>query len=345
VGSKRARKGFYKRGGIWWYRTDPVEGVPRSTRSKTLEGAEEWLKERERRASSPSYTASHQETLGDWVERMLADKAQLRSGDTLTFYKQKCGHLIRFFGADCPLVRINSASVHDYKNARFAEGAHHYTISKEFTALRQVLKRAARAEVYSYDMSKLFPEEFGHGYTPRETVLTPEAEAALRRELEPEQWAAVAFILGTGARSKELFKAQPGDWNRDAGAVLLRGTKTAMSNRTIPVLSIAKQYLEEAFAHVPFTTLTPSGLRHALLRVAKKHGLDHISPNDLRRTCATRLIEAGCEPYFVSRITGHTDLRMLKKVYDRSALSAIAETLESQLATRKAHRDGQKGGA
>lgn len=345
MGSKRGRKGFYKRGGIWWYRTDPVEGLPRSTKSKTVEGSNEWLAERERLAANPSYAAAHQETLGEWVKRMLADKEQLSRPETLRFYREKCGHLVRFFGQDCPLVRINASAVDDYKNTRFGEGAHHYTISKEFTALRQVLKKAARAEVYSYDLTKLFPAEFGHGYTPRETVLTPEAEAVLRRELDPEHWAAVAFILATGARSRELFKAQQSDWNRDAGTVVLRGTKTKLSHRVIPALSVTKPYLEQAFAHVPFANLTPSSLRHMLLRVAKKHGLAHISPNDLRRTCATRLIEAGCEPYFVSRITGHTDLRMLKRVYDRSALETITESLESQMAARKAHRDGRKGDA
>lgn len=327
MGTKQ-EKGLYKRGGIWWCRTDPVEGVPRSTKSKTRAGAKEWLQERERRAANPSYAASHEETLKVWVGKMLADKEQLKSEATLRFYKQKSGHLLRIFGEECPLVRINSDAVDDYKNKRFAEGAHHYTISKEFNALRQTLKKAARASVYAHDLATLFPSEFGLGYSPRETVLSPEAEEVMRRELPPERWGAVAYILGTSARLGELMRAEPGDWDKAKGTVLIRGTKTEKSRRVIPVLSVTRAYLEAAQPYLPFQW---PRMAKDLAEFCVKWKLPHVSPNDLRRTCATRLIEAGCEPYFVSRITGHSDLKMLKKVYDRSTVESVGERMERQL--------------
>lgn len=336
-----SRKGLYKRGGRWWCYSDPVEGGRVSTGSKTREGAEEWLRERERRAANPAYAASHTETLGKWVKRMLADKQQLSSASTLDFYTEKSGHLLRVFGADCPLVAINADAVDAYKNQRFAEGAAHYSISKEFTALRQTLKKATRAAVYTHDMSNLFPMDFGHGYKPRETVLSLETEAQLKALLPPHQWGALAFILATSARFGEMLRAQPGDWDRERGTVLIRGTKTDESYRTIPVLSVMVPYLEEAEPHMPFDF---ASLTQKLTKLSKRHGLPRITANDLRRTCSTRLIEGGADPYHVTRITGHTDTKMLKKVYDRSRVDAAAEALEGQLSARAEQRARRQSG-
>jgi len=270
---------------------------------------------------------------------MLADKEQLKSAATLKFYQQKSGHLLRIFGEDCPLVNISATAVDDYKNQRFAESAHHYTISKEFNALRQTLKKAARAGVYAHDLATLFPSEFGLGYEPRETVLSLEAETVLKRELSPEHWGAVAYILGTSARLGELMRAEPGDWDPEKGTVLIRGTKTEKSWRVIPVLSITKSYLEDANPYLPFKW---PRMAKDLSDLCVKHGLPHISPNDLRRTCATRLIQAGCEPYFVSRITGHTDLKMLKRVYDQSDVASVTDAMEGQLAARASRKKATK---
>lgn len=335
------RKGLYKRGGRWWCYSDPVGGGRVSTGAKTLEGAQEWLRERERRAANPAYSASHSETLGKWVTRMLADKQQLSSPSTLEFYAEKSGHLLRLFGEHCPLVSINADAVDRYKNQRFEEGAAHYTISKEFTALRQVLKKAARAEVYGGDLSTLFPLDFGHGYKPREQVLSLEVEAELKRLLPPHQWAAVAFILATSARLGEMLRAQPGDWDRERGTVLLRGTKTEQSHRVIPVVSVMVPYLEQAEPFMPFDF---ASITHKLAKLSKRLGVPKLNCNDLRRTCSTRLIEGGADPYHVSRITGHTDLQMLRKVYDRSRVDAAGEALEGQLAARAEQRAKRKVG-
>jgi integrase len=335
------RKGLYKRGNRWWCYVDPVEGGRVSTGAKTLEGAQEWLRERERRAANPAYSASHTETLGKWVKRMLADKQQLSSPSTLDFYTEKSGHLLRLFGEHCPLVSINADAVDRYKNQRFEEGAAHYTISKEFTALRQTLKKAARAEVYAGDLSTLFPLDFGHGYKPREQVLSLEVEAELKRLLPPHQWGAVAFILATSARLGEMLRAQPGDWDKERGTVLLRGTKTESSHRVIPVVSVMVPYLEAAEPFMPFDF---ASITQKLTKVSKRLGVQRITANDLRRTCSTRLIEGGADPYHVSRITGHTDLQMLRRVYDRSRVDATGEALEGQLAARAAARAARKVG-
>jgi integrase len=329
------RRGIYKRGGLYWLRTDPVEGTPKSTRSKTLEGAREFLAERERLASNPAYTAAHQTTLGVWVSRMLANKEQGRAPATALFYRQKAGHLLRLIGATTPLARINSMVVEDYKNRRFAERAHHYTISKEFNALRQTLKMASYAGQYPFNIQQLFPLEFGLGYTPRDTVLPREQEAILKLACTPTQWAHVAFILGSSARYSELFAAQPSDYDRDTKTLRLRGTKTEGSDRVIPVIGSLRHYIVEAFEHLPFGW---RAITSQLPAICKRAGIARLTPNDLRRTCATRLVEDGVNPYDVIKLTGHVDTKMLKRVYDRSKVESVGAAIEQQIQASKQAR-------
>ncbi len=324
-----SKRGIFKRGGIYWLRTDPITKKPKSTKSKTVRGAEEFLKEREQRAANPSYAAAHQTTLKEWAEKMMQEKAHTRSPETVRFYQPKVGHLLRFFGEDSPLSNITPKTVDEYLAQRRDEGAHHYTISREFTALRQILKRAKRARVYAEDLDTLFPDGFGHGYKPRQTVLMPDAETVLREVLKAEQWACVAFILATSARFGELTRAMPEDWDPEKSLCVLRGTKTKASARTVPVVSLVRHYMDEAAPHLPFNW---SKMSQQLPRICERHELPRVTPNDLRRTLATRLIEAGVDPYLVAKITGHVSLKMLREVYDRATPERTLAAIEAQIA-------------
>jgi integrase len=323
-------RGIYKRGGIYWLRTDPVAGRPISTKSKTLKGATEFLAEREQLANNPAYAASHAATLKDWVGKMLTEKGHTRSEGTLRFYGPKVGHLLRLFGEDASLSSITPGSVDAYLARRRDEGAHHYTISKEFTALRQVLKMAKRARAYSEDLTTLFPLGFGHGYEPREAILLPEHEATLRANLEAPRWACVAFILATSARLGELQRATKPDWDEARALFALHGTKTEKSRRVVPILSVTRGYLDEALPHLPFAW---PKMTQQLPLLCERIGIPRVTPNDLRRTCATRLIEAGADPYLVAKITGHVDLKMLREVYDRSSPEKVRAAIEAQIAS------------
>lgn len=325
-------RGIYKRGGIHWLRTDPVTGRPISTKSKTLKGATEFLTERERLAGNPAYAASHEATLQGWVEKMLLEKTHTKSEETVEFYRQKSGHLLRLFGEDVKLASITPGSVDEYLSRRRQEGAHHYTISKEFTALRQVLKMAQRARVYPENLATLFPLGFGHGYVPRDAVLLREHEPALRAALEPHQWACVAYIMATSARLGELLRARPSDWDADRELVTLRGTKTPTSRRIVPILSLTRGYLVEALPHLPFRW---DSITQQLPIICERIGIPRVTPNDVRRTCATRLIEAGADPYLVTKITGHVDLGMLRRVYDRSRPERVRAAIEAQIAMQE----------
>ena len=62
-------------------------------------------------------------------------------------------------------------------------------------------------------------------------------------------------------------------------------------------------------------------------------GYQRATPNDLRRTLATWLRAAGAEASLVAEVLGHTDSRMVERVYGRLSPAQLAAALESRLAS------------
>jgi integrase len=63
------------------------------------------------------------------------------------------------------------------------------------------------------------------------------------------------------------------------------------------------------------TPLDPSNLRRTVKAVCDKAKVTPISPNEFRHTAATLMCEAGVPMQQAADVLGHTDMRMLIKVY------------------------------
>ncbi len=63
-----------------------------------------------------------------------------------------------------------------------------------------------------------------------------------------------------------------------------------------------------------------------------------LSPHELRHTRATLWIAQGMDPYMVARLLGHSDLKMLTKIYDHTSI----ETLRKSLLSAKARKSKGK---
>lgn len=53
-----------------------------------------------------------------------------------------------------------------------------------------------------------------------------------------------------------------------------------------------------------------------------------LSPHELRHTRATLWIAQGMDPYMAARLLGHSDLKMLTKIYDHTSLETLRTALE-----------------
>ena len=320
--------GLFKRNGIWQIRTDPITGRCKSTGKRDKKAAEEFYRHRERLRVSPDYAAATKATFGEWREKMIAEKRRTKAEATVTFFTQKSGHYSRIWGDGLKLSDIGPALVDDYRQQREAEDASHYTLFHEFGALRNILRMAKRAGCYTGDLMTLFPLNYGTGYKPRETVLTVEHEAMMKCRLKPHQWAAVAFILATSARRGEMWRARREDWDAVDNVMYLRGTKTAGSARHVAVYQRNLHYMTDALEHMPFHW---PGISQELPAYCERWGIQRYTPNDLRRTYATRLAERGLSGDWIRRDTGHSNTKMLDKVYDRSGIRERRAAAEKQM--------------
>lgn len=338
MGRRRLESHLYRRpdSRVWWcwYYDEQGRLQRRSTRSATREGAEAALAELERRARDPSYRASHSATLSRALEDLLAERRDVRkrAGGTLHMYRVKAGHLVRVLGDSRPLGTIGARDVDAYVTTRLEEGAARSTVSKELTTLRAALKLAKRYGAFPGDVAEVMPT-FSAEYKPRRRFLSPDEVSALLAQLEPDRAARVAFIVATAARWGESDRARREDIT--ATSVRLRGTKTAGSAREVPILpdSLApmRRLLDHAKRHgggAAGLLLRPWGnVRRDLHAACERAGLPPCSPNDLRRTMATWLRARGVAPQLIGAFLGHTDGRMVERVYGRLPPAELAAAM------------------
>jgi hypothetical protein len=89
-------------------------------------------------------------------------------------------------------------------------------------------------------------------------------------------------------------------------------------------------------------------VRRDLAQACDRAGIEPCTPNDLRRTCATWLRQAGAAPDLIAPVMGHADTRMVERVYGRMPIddlerrlaAAIGQTDCSAFATDSAKTPG-----
>lgn len=304
-------------------RTDPITSKQRSTGCRDLDAARLVRAARERAASDPAYAAETSARLSTECRRFMNARAEI--GKAGTFYEQKLGHWCRIFGDAATLRTVGTPGSFDaFVSQRRAEGASDHTISKEVRCALTVLRFSKRSGLYAGDLSVLRPTDLTAGYVPRKRALSPSELVALLGDLAPERWAFVALIVGLGLRRGEAMAITPAHVDLVRGIVSVPGTKTAGARRDIPVLTPFLGIVTKAAASLP---LAPWGNYLRDLRVACKHaGIEPVTANDLRRTHATLLRQAGVERDVVRRLLGHSPgSAMLETVYDQPKPLELAE--------------------
>jgi integrase len=301
-------------------------------------------------------------------DRKEQAKAGRKSSSTVSFYEGKVGHWGRVLETDSsgrrtpfPLAKLEARDVDSYISTRREEGVTESTIHKELTTLRAALRLAKRAGIWKGDVAEVLPVGFAPQYKPRERALTPVEARILLDELTPDRAARVAFIIATSANWNESELARRLDVADDKSQVVIRGTKRAWRHRIVPIVaSWQRELLDFALAHAkgpgdPMfncwenvrrdldaaclrieTRLNPS-FDHGPNRLSKRlravpsNPFPSVSPNDLRRTCATWLRAQGVPPHLIAPVMGHKDSRMVERVYGRLPIDDLAKRIAQEL--------------
>jgi integrase len=316
---------LYRRGKVWW--ADFQDSTGRRYRLSLRTSDRAVARERLRRLEldPPHQGADAQASLGPALRYFVDVACVSKAAGTVESYEQKVRHLARVIGADhvLPLTR---PEVQRYIATRLKEdGASPGSVHKELVVLRGALREAG------FDAAVV--PKFSAQYQPRERHLSPEQFRDVLDRLAPKRrlWLMVATYLG--GRDSEINGHRVGDVDLEHLILRNRGTKTKDSRRSVPIPAALVPWLEarcrDAGPDEPLVEEWTNRRRDICIAywkatgvpVPKKHqstaGLPRLSPNDLRRTFASWMKQAGVDSLAVAHLLGHSSTRMVEMVYGR----------------------------
>ena len=138
-------------------------------------------------------------------------------------------------------------------------------------------------------------------------------------------------------RYSELARLEVGDFDKSAGTVLVRRSKTARQ-RHVVLTKEGTQFFSDATAGRPshtiiFTKANGASWTHGAQDwyVRQANGAGNIDPpihfHLLRHTWASLAVMGGVPLVVVARNLGHVDTRMVERVYGHLAPSFIADAI------------------
>jgi integrase len=341
---RRRRQGanLYLRGSTWWcwYYDAAGEQQRRSThqreRSLAAKVAEqlerECIEALERPPALPLV-----EAFASWLDHLESHE---RAADTLDYYHKRVRALLRELGEDTDAHELTLSRMDAYVATRQAtsigkSGDKHIsraTIAKELGALRSCLLFSKKRGKYRGEPASIIPDMRG-AYVPRDRALSLDEYRALLDELaakregvEDRRDYLVAYV-GLGASMSELYRIEASDIRSDT--VRIPGTKRETRDRWVPLRPEVRAVLKRRAKGRDEGPLFDvwGNARRDLAQACERAGIAPVSHNDLRRTFATWLAEAGVPEGVVASLMGHASSAMVRRVYTKIGRKAQKEAV------------------
>ncbi len=244
-----------------------------------------------------------------------------RKASTLRTMKQKAGHGLRLLGPMRDIATLEaphgSEALRVYVEQRSAEGAKLSTIFSEVSTVKQALRCAARAGTYHGDTRALEVAELEGACKPRRNRLTAEQARRLTAEVPPQWREHVEAYLQTGVRRMELYVLTADDldlaWNR----VHVRGTKTELADRWLPMTARVRRILVARARAAPTGPLFREWKRALpdLAEACDRASVPRCTVTDLRRTFGSMLLDAGVSASVLKELFGHATTKQIDLTY------------------------------
>lgn len=214
------------------------------------------------------------------------------------------------------LSALNSSVIAQYRDLR-TKTVSTETVRKELLLIRRVINTAI------IDWGIHSPNG-----NPVEHIRLPKPSQARTRRLSEEEELKllksakdyggyihniVAFAIETAMRRGEIVKIQREDIDLEKCILEISETKTDIP-RTIPLSPRALEIIQNDMPSTGYIwNIKPDSITHAFERVCRKANIQDLRFHDLRHEATSRLFEKGLNIMEVSCITGHRDLKMLKR--------------------------------
>ena len=310
-----------KRGSVWYIIYADSEG--RSKRLSTRTGVKRLARERlvafEYSRSLPP--AEDQQTVNKLIEAYLIDRKDVvASHASLSFAGAK---IIAQLGDHRP-KQITMMAIKKYRQTRLNDGVGDGTIIKELKTLRAALSFGVKQGwLVVPPYIELPPQP-----TPKNRWLTKkEAAKLIAAAKAPHVKLFLLLAIYTGARRGAILDLT---WDRVADDFkminfTLPGRPTSKKRRTlVPTTRLVQAMLKEACELaqtdwvIEYNGKPSKTMRTGFTNALNNSGIAHCTIHDLRRTCATWLIQGGVSLSRVARMLGDSE-KMIESVYGHHA--------------------------
>ncbi len=264
-------------------------------------------------------------------------------------------HFLELFG-DCKLSEITPKDVDDYKQVRLNDVLP-ATVNRELQCVRHLFNLAKRWKRF-FGENPVSEAKLISVNNQKERILTPEEEAKLLGLCNPYLKPILITALNTGMRKNEILTLRRANVDLENNTITIDHTNTkTKTTRRIPINSVLRKLLLEQklkSGGSEFIFLNPDGnpykrydsIKGAYERLCKKVGITGLRFHDLRHTAATRMIEAGASIVAVSKILGHSDIKMTMRYThpDNSLKEAVELLTKNQISDSVTDKSTDKGG-
>lgn len=274
-------------------------------------------------------------TLEDYVPSWLTNKVEI-SGKTLaTYHSQLRVHILPVLGA-YKLPSIRNVDVRGWITELTDAEVGATTIKQSFRLLKQILDSAVTDARITWNpaMGIKLPKQ----PQKKAQTFTPEQVSALALECGVHG-NLVHFLANTGLRISEALALQVRDvhlvekkldvfrtWTSDVTGKKILGSTKTRENRTIPISPAVESILQPLLAakganEFLFVGHYGEALDYGYFRRAffapavAKLELGDATIHWLRHTCASTLIKIGAPITMISKILGHSSVKMTLDVY------------------------------
>jgi integrase len=261
---------------------------------------------------------------------------------TIRSYSQKARHVSRLLGGTLA-DKLSREGVERYIATRLEEGAHTHTVHKELVVLRGALRSAAERGRFHGSIDAVVPK-FDAGYEPRRVYLTPEqfmtltenvlrpiganATEAQRARHEARRIRRTLYCLLIALASPRLGEVEALCWEHvDLARDVITIPKGKTVARVVKLHPVLRLWLEHHWQESGPIVEPWGKVSRDLPRLCERIGLPRCTPNDLRRTFASWLVQGGASLYVVSRLLGHKSTRMVELVYGQLDDATLANAI------------------
>ena len=288
----------------------------------------------ERKAAAGELAAARGKILRDVFDKYAEEVSPSKAGHRFERLR------LAFYGRDpvaaLPLARLTREHLEDLRDRRLAQVAHS-TFERDLVLIGHALKtarerwrwmehnpmtglrRAKAAEMPArarrLEAGELEALRIASGYRPDAPPRTATARVI----------AAFEFAIETAMRGGEILALQPADCHPTH--VHIRASKNG-ETRDVPLSPRAREILVQvgALQLSPVFGLTVAHKDALFRKIRRRAGVEGLNFHDSRREGTTRLARV-FDLLELSRITGHRDLQVLRDVYYRPTVEALAEKM------------------